>query len=383
MTARNRARMIGMPGGTATWYDGTLSPQTSSYSLIETCNDIVGNYGGNNPFYLLRTSNLAWSLRGQTNVNGFGWKYNGYVRTSSPGAHLGPTTTAPTDNQAISEALAKTNPNRPHVDVPVFLAELRDVPRMMRYFSQIGYKMFRDRPITSVAEAYLTWEYGIKLFMEDLFRMMDFTNATEKRLRELRNLQTGRSGLGRNATIWKDEAVFAPWNTVATSLYQESNNVSAVWHTLREVWASTRWVPTVDISSLSDEDLRARANRIVFGLDLSFATLWEAMPWSWLIDWYTNIGDLMSLSRNTIPVSHEGSCVMRRTTTRLKSLVKTSGPGVLSATNVGVSATRLELMRTPVTFGPLPEFNLPFLNGKQLSILSAITVLKFGLGSAF
>lgn len=374
---RVRTRSIGQAGGTATWYDGILSPKPSSSLWSEECGDITGNFDGVNPFTLTRTNNLAWALYGRMRANGYGWTYNGYVKTSTPGNHFNTTSVEPTDNETLSEALARTNPNRVIVDTPVFLAELREIPRLVSHFAQLGMKQFRDKPISSVASNYLTWEYGVSTYMRDLYGMMQFQNHVEQRLRELKNLQSGQAGLGRKWTVWKDTVVGSPWVTYASPLYQESNMVSAIWATERKKWASTRWVPINDISSFNDDHLRRLANRIVFGRDISFSTLWEAMPWSWMIDWFSNIGDLASLSRNTLPVKHDGSCVMQSTRTRVLSVTPVSGPGLgYFSASAGKSETRVTLRRTPWTFGPLPEFNLPFLSGKQLSILSAISVTR-------
>jgi hypothetical protein len=306
------------------------------------------------------------------------WTYNGYARTGTPGSFRAATSTEPTDNEALSEALARTNPNRTKVDGLVFLAELRDIPRLLQYFAHIGFKAFRDRPIRSIAEAYLTYEYGVAAMMSDVVKTLDFVNHTEKRFRELKNLQSSKNGLGRIWTVWRDSNPGTPTNIVATGLYNEGNTVQYQVTTDRRKWVSTRWIPQVDLSSFTDDQLRNRANRAVFGTDLSFATLWEVMPWSWLIDWFSNVGDIASLSRNTIPVKHDGSCVMLKTVHRMQSAKIVSGPGLLTAHVKSGHGQRISLRRTPMVFGPLPEFNLPFLNGKQLSILSALTVLKFG-----
>lgn len=376
MPARLRTNNYAVAAGTATWHDGTLTPKPSGYSVDEWCSDIVGNYGGDNPFHLTRTCNLAWSMFGRSKPSG-GWNYNGYCRTSPAGAHLPPSSSEPSDNEALSYALARTNPNRPEIDLPVFLFELADIPKTLRFLTELGFKKFRRQPVKTVAEGYLNYEFGVAPFLRDIFSMMDFTNSVEKRLRELRNLQSNKKGLGRGKTAWETDEVFAPWTTVATPLYQENNVLSAVWHTRYRKWCTTRWVPTTDITTLSDEDLRARANRIVFGTDFSFATLWEAMPWSWLIDWFTNVGDIVANSRNTIPVTHERSCIMKSIITRLESVKIVSGSGLSTATvKASKIPTRVDLNRTPWSGSLTPEFTLPFLNGKQLAILGAIGVTR-------
>lgn len=44
-----------------------------------------------------------------------------------------------------------------------------------------------------------------------------------------------------------------------------------------------------------------RAKRSLFGFDLTPSLAWELIPWSWLIDWFTNVGDIVSnLSTNAV-----------------------------------------------------------------------------------
>lgn len=345
---------------------------------------MVGNFEGTNPFYLHRSNNICWSLTGHS-FPGTDWAYNGFVRTGDAVFHHGATTPEPTDNQALSHALAATNPNKPHVSLPNFVAELRDykfreIPAALKKMSRFGANKYHDIPIArlkDIGSDYLTYEYGIKPFMQDVGRMMDFVNRADMKYRYLEKLRASKTGLGNSATVWNDETFGGVYDSYVTGLYSESNVVRETWKTVRKKWVSTMWTPTVDMSQYTDDNLRALANRIVTGSEVSFAALWDAMPWTWLIDWFSNAGDMYSLSRNSLPVSHNGSCVMTSIKTGITSAVLISGGGLTSCKVHPNAGNRVTLNRVPL-YGIQPrlEFNLPLFDGRQLSILSAIGVTR-------
>lgn len=62
--------------------------------------------------------------------------------------------------------------------------------------------------------------------------------------------------------------------------------------TEEEVWFEARF--RYYIPEIRTVEFKRRALRHLFGLELSPVLLWELLPWSWLVDWFTNIGDLVS-----------------------------------------------------------------------------------------
>jgi hypothetical protein len=291
---------------------------------------------------------------------------------------------SPSDNAALAMGLARTNPNRPEVDLPVFLFELADIPNMLRRWGQEimrtpfrigGAKDLRFLPRQS-ARRYIEYQFGILPFLRDLAKILDFQGTVDKKVAALKKLGNPLA-TSSSATVWSAFAQSGPWNDYATTLYQEHRQVTSMYRTDWKAWVSTKWKSQIPLPAPGSYDERQLARRLAFGEDISFSTLWEAMPWSWLIDWFSNIGDIAMAHRNTIPVTHGGSCVMRMATSK----------SVITGYILPVSGDTISVNMPPFLYqtksrgvmgdaAPLPEFNLPFLSGEQLSILSALAVLK-------
>jgi hypothetical protein len=381
--------------------NGGLTQAFGGASLSSTCADVVD--GTRNPHVLRidHISNHRYSLHGISapNSSSFCWHYNGYNMNGGALGHVATTSVEPSDNVTLSTTLARTNPSRPHVDVPLLVFELKDIVPMLhdagkKVLARRSYiidennfgkeKLLRiprgmrdDLPYLPryIGEKYLEWHFAIKPLLDDMAKLMQFTQAVEKKYSQLRRLQSGGSS-GGHAVVWEDAVKGSFITGPATPLYQEANNVRYRIETTRRKWGTCVWIPTVSIPPQTHQETLGQALRLTFGLDVSFATVWNAMPWSWLADWFSNTGDIFDGNRNTIPVRHDGSCVMEQAISRLVDFSKTSGPGTLQG-RLNPYPLRAAKLRTVVgSASPIPEFNLPFLNGKQLGILASLVVTK-------
>jgi hypothetical protein len=380
VVARVRTSTIAYAGGgsAVSLFDGSTVPGSSS-TKYSWCSDVIGNKPNPNPLQIEHFYNCRWLVSG---TNEWYWVTHSYGTTWPNPGHVGGAG-EPSDNTTLAKALARTNPNRADIALPVFLFELRDIPKMIREWGHTllkkpmrvgGGKDLRYLP-KSVGKRYLEYEFGIVPLLSDLGRILNFTALVDKRIDMLNRLGES-SPPSSSATTWEQSDIGNPYWSPATALYQEHRWAQCRLESEYKKWCSTIWSPASKLPS-NPRDQFLLAHQLVFGLDLSLSNLWEAMPWSWLIDWFGNVGDVLKANRNTIPVKHTGSCIMRMATTKEITLqISLAFPGD-SLTLVRPPFTAQSKSRTVVgDAAPLPEFNLPFLNGKQLSILSALAVTR-------
>lgn len=390
MTVRDRYRqsLMSQAGQSRLYGWADLTDDFPAVVMSSRCVDVVDGTRDNHPLFVSHYTPVLFWIHGVSHdIPGapeYRWEYNGRPVYWTPSIDP-PSTAEPSNNRSLTTALARTNPNKPSTDLLQFIGELRDLPKMVKDVGDTWIRNNKGHAHTSrnlakdIGSGTIGLEFGWIPFVKDLLGLLDFEASVSKKLKTLQKLRDKGSS-GGSAVVWEDVVQTEPGEHYLTSLWNESNKVNLGWVSTRKKWASCVWKPSVPLPPQSDDGDRNLAFRLAYGTDISLAVMWELMPWSWLIDWFSNIGDLASLSRNTIPVSNTGSCVMLKSECRVKYFGKVPG--------AGTGRFYLEQPRTaPYTtkerwvmdnWVPLPEFNLPFLNGKQLGILASLTLAKKG-----
>lgn len=166
----------------------------------------------------------------------------------------------------------------------------------------------RLRNLRSVGHEYLNVVFGWKPLLNDIRKMVNLVMTIERRMNQIRN-ENGH-GIRRRATIEDSNTVTS---SVTQSIGSFLNCVSApagvfalghstytvVTRTESKKWYAARYryyIPDTDSSQWT-----RRAQLALFGALPTPELLWEVLPWSWLIDYFTNFGDVVSnASRNAV-----------------------------------------------------------------------------------
>lgn len=303
--------------------------------------------------------------------NGSGASYSEYTNYIPIGIRAVPADltvpAAPSFNSAAVTSLARTNPGRAAVSLPVFVAELRDLPHAIRSAGNF-IRQFR-KPIKQSAGEFLSWQFGWAPLFSDLRKMIQFQDTVDKRVNELQRLYSN-GGLKRrirhgNWSAHSETSVITESSlgtTVATRLSHD---------TQVEVWSTVRWRPTRLPAAIDNVHLRKLARKAIFGMSLQAEDAWNLIPWSWLVDWFSNIGDFLEAHNNRVPSVAGPVNVMRRTRTSAH-WTRTNSNWISGGTGHG---TRDTLQRR-VIHGGLPEADFQFLSGRQLSILGALAITR-------
>lgn len=207
-----------------------------------------------------------------------------------------------------SKALASINPNRPDVDLPLFLFELKDLPRMLQGLGNV--LNGRSKP-GDVPGGHLAITFGWVPLISDLYKLATLQELLDRRMRDLRSLSMGKkykrtlgsSSFTVDGGVIKPDGVNGPHFRVTTTQTERA-------------WMSAR-VKLLDPLP-SSQELPELARRLTLGLDgLSSSTIWNSIPWSWMIDWFSNFGDMMEARRGNLRWTFSDLCLMR--THQLKS----------------------------------------------------------------
>lgn len=269
----------------------------------------------------------------------------------------------PSDAAAATELLAKTNPSRAEGSIINFLLELREIPNML---FKSGINHYRDRPSRG-SNSTVEYNFGWDLLIKDLQSMFKFTEHVNNRVKELNGLYSG-AGLKRRRILWSGST-----ETISglTSFHSLSGYVTGLIRiqTRGRKWASTRWTPDNPTNIPSADELLQTARRVVQGISGPQIIMWNAIPWSWFVDYFANVGSYLVATNNSVGASPSRSCVMTEYITRKSLIIKDHSPYFSVTSGMSEHITRSRALQTAGL-----SASLPFLTTKQLMTLSSIAI---------
>nr|UJQ84890.1 MAG: putative maturation protein [Leviviridae sp.] len=286
----------------------------------------------------------------------------------------------PKFDDCYSKLLADTNPARVDLSIPVFISELRELPRLV----YIGGRSI----IGGVANANLAYQMGWKPLISDLRKMLDWVGNVDKRLSELKRL-TSVAGLKRKSTIelytedftsgteniWGDPYHFPYNNNFIDMGLVECAYTDRVFS---HVWGTVRWIPAegydppqADLARLEE------AKQIVAGVHPSQAisTVWEALPWTWLMDWFANLGDFIEATNNTLARPMGSVCLMQKTLFIRHSEV-VEYPSWVNIDLTPLQSRVSQKVRYVTSGDPEVVIKSPVLTDRQWSILASLLIQR-------
>lgn len=320
---------------------------------------------------------------------------NNFNATSPSAKYLDPTTS---DAEAWNRALASTNPSRPDVLLPAFIAELRDLPRMVKYGLEVGkflnspefrrevlgHHRFSDwdkdpaalinvlKPTPGnlisgskqLAIANLSIQFGMIPFLGDLAKLASFQSAVNSRRKEIDRLHSG-NGLRRTVRLDERQEQITGPVIITTTGTSASANVRQSRQMRR--WATVRWKPSgLNPLPPSDNEIRQMLAGVTLQSVASIA--WELLPWSWLSDYFGNIGHTLSATNNFLGATARGTVMTHR-----QEQLQFAGGTYSSRLHISSGRRKIDWKYRTVHSGVhLPEFGIPLLGNRQLSILGSI-----------
>jgi hypothetical protein len=350
--------------------DGQLL--TSAYPQgNSTCIDFVGDPFNDHTLLIERKRvNKVGTLSGTTSA--YIWTNYPYTNQPEAAAHYAIIGSAPSPTAAATDVIARTNPSRPEVSMPNFIAELRELPGMLYQAGAIllGSKKALKRKGNSAVESNFGWD----LLIKDLWSIINFADQVDKRVIELTNLHK-KGGLKRKRVVWSQVQEGSTPTTFHTLDAGITGQV--LWRTYGRRWVTVRWKP--DIPDLpSAQELLRTARSTVHGWDFSAGGIssaaWNAFPWSWFADYFGNVGSMLAARRNSVGAHVASCCVMTYQQTTGKHVISSVTGGVTVVPN---SSEYTTIQRELGAIGL--SSTVPFLGTKQLVTLSSIALNYSGI----
>lgn len=293
-------------------------------------------------------------------------------------------------NSLGARAIAKSNPLAPEAGIAQFLGELREGLPSLVLQTVSGFK--KRNPFNNAGSDFLNYQFGLVPLVSDLKKMLrSVLRSTEIINHVLEHSGKPVSGSFGFPVEQKTHVstlksnllgspVFPNWSTSRMDevelpyLYDSTTTTTMT----RKAWFKGSFIYHVPNGDSLIEKAKAYellANKLL-GTRITASTLWELSPWSWLVDWQYDVGDVISNY-----ASFQGDGLVLRygylmDTTRWDISVSTKNPGIR-----GLPSTfdahwwRIQKRRTrstPYGFGSNPG---DFSSG-QWAILAALGMTK-------
>lgn len=381
MTTRYRFNSSYLPV-TGNYWRRLADPQdveiTEQNALVQQSWDEVGDWHEVNPLTLTSWQKSFCTLDGE-------WYYYGsheatlthvpmtyHPSPPDPIGIFGPITAIEQNNYAW-DILARTNPSVPHVSIPTFIGELKDLPYLV--------KGWGGSLLKKVAQGHLSWRWAIKPMISDIRKMADFAEAVNRRIQWLEKLRTStylsrRTGLGSSEVFVQGGL---KW------LHSHGCKIigSAGFLYTSKVWGTAQWKLDSGASlPATCVGLRKLAYRLTHGITSyeSANTAWELLPWSWFVDWFAGLGTIIAAGNNTLPLTWSMLSLMRTMTCKVKyeidwSHTLTSDWVSSSGIQHAVFTRKERLPVAPIL--PFTPSLSPLVDGDKWSILGSLAALRW------
>lgn len=311
---------------------------------------------------------------------------------------------------------ARTRPGNPVASLGQFLIELRDplaLPgwdvgktsfrygslwkrgRLQKGFHEIPFHLLSALShFRSLGSEYLNVVFGWQPFVNDLRQTYSLMKTIDRQIAQIKR-DNGRS-IRRSTVLVNDTSTNytttnyagpfvgcggTPVNWWGSGSRSQFSVVSTTKVRAWYVAAYTYYIP--DTNSWQ-WDTRARA--ALFGVLPTPELVWSVMPWSWLVDWFYNVGDVISNATSMNAVDNlvaRYAYIMYNQRTENRNFCQTSAQAVHTATidapaydgsfhTTTVNEMKLRSEGSPYGLGA----NFGSLSGYQKAVLAALGITK-------
>lgn len=365
----------------STWYNGNhYGDQTGAYGIPwkDKCNDTVMAP----PFTVPHSLHLEHLRVTQLKINGDAPSgvltivFQDYV----PDVQFADVSSAdypdPVDwNYWKAKALANINPFNPAVDIPLFIFELKDFPRMLRDLGNLLLKKGTDLGKLGKTRAlrpsdgpggYLAYQFGWAPLISDLANLLEFTEIMQRQTDLLRAASWRGKKVRRRLTDTSLPA--SSWEYTPVSLIGGQYKLTVNTVKRLRVWCSARVFLN---DSIPPDAIELEAFKSAFGFNYSASALWNAIPWSWLIDYLSNIGTLLEARRGYNRWHFKDLQIMAQSSRTDEVVGVSQQLGNLSFSD-GKRSIVLKERSSPTSNPNLSFLLTPMLTRRQVGILGAL-----------
>jgi len=294
-----------------------------------------------------------------------------------------------------TKAIAKVAPTKSNASIATALIELRDGLPNMPGRALKNARGFKD--LTKVGpEEFLNYVFGLVPTLSDIRsiaiaivnqkKILDqFQRDNDKVVRRRYGFPLKSSLENWDSTVSTTRLYHTPFGTgdlngIQDYIWSTDARVSRTLSRTDRIWFSGafRYHLASTDSQWGRIERTSQLMAKLLGARLDAEALWAAMPWSWLVDWFSDTGDIISnathqiLDGQLLQYGYVMCHSIQHSTFTTKGLVTTRGQAIGDLTTAFVSQRKQRIKATPYGFGLNPDSFSP----QQWAILGALGMTK-------
>lgn len=279
----------------------------------------------------------------------------------------------PAESVSFTAGMARSNPSRPGVTPLTLIQDLYDIPRMLK---DVG-KLLKGRPPRN-AKDFANWNLAVQFgwlpLVQDVKDLLNLQQTIHNRNAELHRLYSQR-GLRRRLKLGNAGAEDTQHNLTVSSGTGLNCVVDKLVRTTATRWGVFRWKPTVAPPYYpNDAEMIAQARKVALGLTVEglFDGAWDLIPWSFVVDWFTDVHGFVLAHGNSIPAGFAGGCVMTHYESKADFRVTSRSSNLTGGDGSATRDTKFRFLGSATVNGFLPHIDVG-----RLSILGSLFVQRF------
>jgi len=186
-------------------------------------------------------------------------------------------------------------PSRRRYSLLYNVAELRDLPLLIRHSVSFFKDIFGHvRDIKSLGDLYLAYKFGWESTVKDVLRLLSLPERISRDVNRLISRSGKPTTFRSRMSVGGPLATLPGFTTETFNIFDESgdshsSNEGSHSGEIRVAINAILKLPYVDIPSAQRLNLILRQ----LGADPSPVDIFNLVPWTWLADWFTGVGDYL------------------------------------------------------------------------------------------
>jgi hypothetical protein len=355
-----------------------LAHDDYSFNLTEEhCVDTADSPGVDHNFALLRKNAYTESITGRVPGGPFANSgYQDYYPDWLNQTSFIDINDLPVTSQDFATLKSRTNPSRPVVNPLTLIQDLVDIPRQLKDVGKLLRSPRKALNPREIANQNLAAQFGWLPLIDDAQKLLHLQDHIAKRVKEVHRLDS-KSGLKRRIKLDSNTLVDELPNVpMATDFL--AGNIYAHFKRRQDTtkWGTIRWKPT-SLPPYGSQDIEriSQIRRVAQGLTVEglFQGAWDLIPWTWVTDWFVDVGSYITSTSNTIPADASHVNVMQHITCYTDVTKGSSSSSHIPPFNGKLIAESKARSANTAPFA----VRIPFIGLRRLSILGSLFAQRF------